>query len=245
MSIITPIASGCSKVVGPITKSKPVKGLCNYFTKDFEKALAYSTVGSIVAKDGIGCGMYVYQSMHNKDIPEKRRNFVAALDLTNGVLMILAQIGMFFAMRKLNDKLFHKIFNKSFDKAGHAFKTLAEQVRIVQKKFGIKPKIKDEIKIPYDSVKNKCFGIFKFVTELAAATILGKRVIVPLIATPLAQKVEKKMNEKHSADGAASETEKSEAPAEKKEETPAANATTPVAKTSDDGNTNLLAKYKK
>ena len=245
MSIITPIASGCSKVVGPITKSKPVKGLCNYFTKDFEKALAYSTVGSIVAKDGIGCGMYVYQSMHNKDIPEKRRNFVAALDLTNGVLMILAQIGMFFAMRKLNDKLFHKIFNKSFDKAGHAFKTLAEQVRIVQKKFGIKPKIKDEIKIPYDSVKNKCFGIFKFVTELAAATILGKRVIVPLIATPLAQKVEKKMNEKHSADGAASETEKSEAPAEKKEEAPATNATTPVAKTSDDGNTNLLAKYKK
>ncbi len=245
MSIITPIASGCSKVVGPITKSKPVKGLCNYFTKDFEKALAYSTVGSIVAKDGIGCGMYVYQSMHNKDIPEKRRNFVAALDLTNGVLMILAQIGMFFAMRKLNDKLFHKIFNKSFDKAGHAFKTLAEQVRIVQKKFGIKPKIKDEIKIPYDSVKNKCFGIFKFVTELAAATILGKRVIVPLIATPLAQKVEKKMNEKHSADGATSETAKAEAPAEKKEEAPAANATTPVAKTSDDGNTNLLAKYKK
>ena len=215
--------------------------------KDFEKALAYSTVGSIVAKDGIGCGMYVYQSMNNKDIPEKRRNFVAALDLTNGVLMILAQIGMFFAMRKLNDKLFHKIFNKSFDKAGHAFKTLAEQVRIAQKKAGIKPDIKDNIKIPYDKVKNTTFGIFKFVTELAAATILGKRVIVPLIATPLAQKVEKKMNEKHSADGATSEPAKAETPAGKEEfktvDQPATVAAT--EKPADDGNTNLLAKYKK
>lgn len=247
MSIITPIASGCSKVIGPLTKTRPVKGLCNYFNKDFEKALAYSTVGSIVAKDGIGCGMYVYQSMHNKDIPEKRRNFVAALDLTNGVLMILAQIGMFFAMRKLNDKLFHKIFNKSFDKAGHAFKTLAEQVRIVQKKAGIKPDIKDNIKIPYDKVKNTTFGIFKFVTELAAATILGKRVIVPLIATPLAQKVEKKMNEKHSAEGATSEPAKAETPADKEEvktvDQPATVAAT--EKPADDGNTNLLAKYKK
>lgn len=245
MSIITPIASGCSKVVGPITKTAPVKGLCNYFNKDFEKALAYSTVGSIVAKDGIGCGMYVYQSMHNKDIPEKRRNFVAALDLTNGVLMILAQIGMFFAMRKLNDKLFHKIFNKSFDKAGHAFKTVAEQVRIVQKKFGIKPDIKDNIKIPYDKAKNTTFGIFKFVTELAAATILGKRVIVPLVATPLAQKVEKKMNDKHAAEGANDETAKAEAPADKKEETPATAPVQSVDKPADDGNTNLLAKYKK
>lgn len=244
MSIITPIASGCSKVVGPLTKTKPVKGLCNYFNKDFEKALAYSTVGSIVAKDGIGCGMYVYQSMHNKDIPEKRRNFVAALDLTNGVLMILAQIGMFFAMRKLNDKLFHKIFNKSFDKAGHAFKTLAEQVRIVEKKIGIKPVIKDKIKVPYDNAKNTTFGIFKFVTELAAATILGKRVIVPLIATPLAQKVEKKMNEKHAAESAVPEAEKAETPADKKEEAPAVQ-TVAETKPADDENTNLLAKYKK
>jgi len=161
--------------------------------------------------------------------------------------MILAQIGMFFAMRKLNDKLFHKIFNKSFDKAGHAFKTLAEQVRIAQKKAGIKPDIKDNIKIPYDKVKNTTFGIFKFVTELAAATILGKRVIVPLIATPLAQKVEKKMNEKHSADGATSEPAKAETPADKEEvktvDQPATVAAT--EKPADDGNTNLLAKYKK
>lgn len=150
-------------------------------------------------------------------------------------------------MRKLNDKLFHKIFNKSFDKAGHAFKTLAEQVRIAQKKAGIKPDIKDNIKIPYDKVKNTTFGIFKFVTELAAATILGKRVIVPLIATPLAQKVEKKMNEKHSTDGATSEPAKAETPAGKEEvktvDQPATVAAT--EKPADDGNTNLLAKYKK
>ena len=73
------------------------------------------TVGSIVAKDGIGCVKYVSQSLNNDKIPEKQRNFVAALDLTNGILMILAQIGMFALMRKYSGPIFDKIFKKSFN----------------------------------------------------------------------------------------------------------------------------------
>lgn len=241
------ISSVGSKVIGSATKSRPVKALCNYFNKDFEKALAYTTIGSIIAKDGIGCGMYVYQSMHNKDIPEKRRNFVASLDLTNGILMILAQIGMFFAMKKVNDSLFPKLFKKSFDKEGKIIKTITEQVRINQRKLGIKPTKKFIIKKEYEKIKKNCFDTFKFVTELAAATIIGKRVVVPFIATPLAQKVEKKMNEKHAAEEASTNGDNTSSKAEPtmKETAQKINEDSSIQQSkNENGSTNLLQKYK-
>ena len=52
----------------------------------------------------------------------------------------------------------------------------------------------------FDKVEEEGAGLFKFVLDIAAATILGKRVIVPLVATPLAKKVEKKMEKHHGAD---------------------------------------------
>ena len=51
-------------------------------------------ITSIIAKDGVGCYMYVNQSLHNDKIPDDKRKFVAALDLANGGLMILMQILM-------------------------------------------------------------------------------------------------------------------------------------------------------
>ena len=64
---------------------RPVKWVSKKFTQNPESALATATVTSIILKDGIGCAMYVGQSLHNDKIPEKKRKFVAALDLTNGV----------------------------------------------------------------------------------------------------------------------------------------------------------------
>ena len=78
---------------------RPVKWVSKKFTQNPESALATATVTSIILKDGIGCAMYVGQSLHNDKTTEKKRKFVDALDLTNGVLMIGAQIAMFFAMR--------------------------------------------------------------------------------------------------------------------------------------------------
>ena len=186
-----------SKGLGALSNFKPTQKLCKWFKKDPLGAIATSTITSVAIKDGVGCAMYVYQSMHNDKIPDKRRKFVAALDLTNGILMITSQIAMFFAMRKLNDKLFHKLFNKAFDKGGRAFKTFAEQIRVDQKLEGLIPSSKRDIGMAYDTLKEGAFGIFKFVTELAAATIGAKRILVPFIATPLASKV-KKMMDKHS-----------------------------------------------
>ena len=75
-------------------------------------------VASIIAKDGLGCYLYVTQSLNNKDIPDDKRSFVASLDLTNGILMIALQLLMFFTVshKVCQTKMFDKFFGKMFDR---------------------------------------------------------------------------------------------------------------------------------
>ena len=197
--------AGINRLSGAMSKLNPIKFIDKAFQKDPEKALAYMTVGSIVAKDGIGCYKYVTQSLKNKEIPEERRNFVAALDLTNGVLMIAAQIGMFFLMRRFSEPIFDRIFKSSFGEK--ATKFLAERVRMLQKSDGVNSARKLEIsKELQKKVRKDALDAFKFVSEIAAATIVGKRIIVPFVATPLANVVKGKMEERN-AKKAAEEVE--------------------------------------
>ncbi len=233
------VGSVSSKVIGSITNFKPVQKCCNFFKKDPEKAIAYSTIASVVGKDGIGCYMYVNQSLNNDKIPEDKRKFVAALDLTNGILMIVAQLGLFFGMRKLNEPLFNKIFQKSFDKGGQIFKSIATQIRKQQREVGETVSRKLTLKKEYNKIRKDCLDTFKFVTELAAATILAKRVIVPFIATPLAQKVEAKMGSKI-ADDKAKTSNKAEKDDDDKEESCKEDIN---KKLEAYHNSNLLAKY--
>ena len=192
--MVNPINKVGAYVIGGSSKLAPVKALAKKFDKDFDKTIGTVTVASIILKDGIGCYKYVTQSLNNKKIPEEKRRFVAALDLTNGVLMIAAQILLFLLMRKMSGPLFNKLFKKSFNPkikediaAKLHTKQMAEHANRTRKT------VFDKI---YDNnVKAKAMGAFKYVIDLAAATIIGKRVVVPLIATPLASKVEKKMNQ--------------------------------------------------
>lgn len=186
---------------------RPVKWVSKKFTQNPESALATATVTSIILKDGIGCAMYVGQSLHNDKIPEKKRKFVAALDLTNGVLMIGAQIAMFFAMRKYSGKVFDKLFKKSFNpttKSETVTRMILEDIKA--NGHGMK---KQHYEQDFEKAKSASNDLFKFILDISAATIIGKRVIVPLIATPLAKKVEKKM-EKHHADAPANEAQKAD-----------------------------------
>lgn len=185
------IYKAAAAALGAVSKSKPMKKLGNAFTKNPEKALALTTVGSIVVKDGIGCYKYVTQSLNNKKIPEERRGFVAALDLTNGVLMIAAQIAMFAAMRKFSGPIFEKLFKKSFNP--NATRDLVSKIRMEQFKSGENAMRKIEIMKEHYKVKENALGLFKFIADIAAATIVGKRIIVPFIATPLAKVVQGKM----------------------------------------------------
>ena len=216
---------------------KPSRWLGNKFEKFPEEALAAAAVTSIILKDGIGCAMYVTQSLNNKKIPDEKRKFVAALDLTNGVLMIAAQIAMFLAMRKYSGPIFEKLFKKSFNPISRS--NAISRVRMQQAlkdstKIPKKPKVRKD----YEEVKKDALGLFKFVVDIAAATIIGKRIIVPLIATPLAKKVEKKM-EKHNAGPVNNQEQQT------KEEKTQENIQTVTPNFSNNPDTNLLNKYRK
>ena len=180
-----------AKWIGKATKSKPLRKLGDKFQENPEKALALTTVASIVVKDGVGCYKYVTQSLNNDKIPDERRGFVAALDLTNGLLMIVAQIAMFAAMRKYSEPIFNKLFKKSFNEK--SFSDIATKIRMLAGKDAPR---KLNIEKEYKKVRKDALDLFKFVADIAAATIIGKRVIVPFVATPLANVVKDKM-EKH------------------------------------------------
>ena len=204
-------------------------------------------VASIVAKDGLGCYLYVTQSMNNKDIPDDKRKFVAALDLTNGLLMIGFQILMFFTVSnkvcqtKMFDKAFGKMFNRPVKKLYQS---------IIKTKPGHEHL--DDIKYSQDfnDFRGKVKDAFGGFTSLIAATIVGKRMLVPFIATPLAGKVEKKMNEMSATktpENKQPENKDNQAVKEENKEEVKPQTVEPqkTEVQTDDGNTNLLAKYKK
>lgn len=210
-------------------------------------------VASIVAKDGLGCYLYVTQSLNNKDIPDDKRKFVASLDLTNGLLMIGFQLLMFFVTRSALGKLFEKTYGKMFNRSA---KKVYQQ--LVKNKPGFENlnniKYTQEFEKIRDSVKDAFIGI----ASLASATIVGKRMLVPFIATPLAGKVEKKMNERankkqnKTTNNQHTTTDKTSTPAmkgsekiENKQKT-IEPAKVEQPKTQEQtGSTNLLQKYKK
>lgn len=196
--ITSGIMTGVSKALGAASKAKPIKWIGKKFQENPEQALALTTVASIVVKDGVGCYKYVTQSLKNDRIPEKQRSFVAALDLTNGILMILAQIGMFFAMKKFSEPIFNKLFKKSFNEKNA--KDIVTRIRKLQHDAGKEVSRKLTIEKEYQKVRDDALTVFKFVADIGAATILGKRVIVPFIATPLANVVKDKMEAKKHKD---------------------------------------------
>lgn len=242
--MVNPISKAGAWVLAKAADSRPYKALENKVDRTTaDNIIAYTTIGSVAAKDIVGCAMYVYQSLNNDKIPEKRRRFVAALDLTNGVLMVASQVAMFFAMRRINEKLFHGLL-KSFDKEGVHFGKYSRQIRANERRLTQDPsKVTDksELRTEYASMKDMAFSLFKSVTELAAATIVAKRIIVPFIATPLASKVEKMMNKK--------DYEQPEADANNQNPAMKGNADElkqiPEQTEAADGNTNLLDKYRK
>ncbi len=142
-------------------------------------------ITSIIAKDGVGCYMYVNQSLHNDKIPDDKRKFVAALDLANGGLMILMQILMHLTIsnKLVQTKMFNKMFGKNFDRA--ALKTYKKILNKREKFADVDGK---QFHKAMDNIKDSVNEAFSNITSLVAATIIGKRVIVPFIATPLADK---------------------------------------------------------
>lgn len=145
-------------------------------------------VGSVVAKDGIGCALYTYQSLNNQNIPEDKRPFVAALDLTNGILMISTQIAMTIGFTKFQNKLFAKSLGKYFDRS--AAKGYQAVLAKTEKFKGITG---EDFHPAFDKYKGTVVSAFTQITGLALSTIVAKRMVVPFLSTPLADSAKKWM----------------------------------------------------
>lgn len=158
----------------------------NYEKKDNLHFMAMIGVLSIILKDGLGCYLYVKQSLNNKEIPDDKRKFVAALDLANGGLMIATQILAFFTIQNktVQKRLFDGLFGKKFTRTA----TKATQAKL--KKLGgqFEKMTGEEFYKGHDQYKDGVSKAFGYLITLAASSIFAKRVVVPFIATPLADK---------------------------------------------------------
>lgn len=181
---------GVKKPLNWVANTSLLNKVCKNFREDNVKYIAGLGIASIVLKDGLGSYIYVKQSLNNKNIPPDKRKFVAALDLTNGGLMIGMQLLMFktFSNDKFQEKLFGKFFDKYFDRpARKGYQALLKNQDKFSKVTG------KDFNISFESFKKTTKGTFGAITSLVAAVIIAKRVIVPFIATPLADKAKKWM----------------------------------------------------
>ena len=193
MSIISPVTNLVTTVTRKadkwISRTSAVKKTAEKFQDPKGNAawIAGLGVASIVLKDGYGCYLYVTQSLNNKKIPEDKRKFVAALDLTNGGIMMLLQILMTYTISKkafqakMFDKMFGKMFNRQASKSMQA---------IMESKDHLKGKVKgnQQFHREFEGYKDAAISALGTLTTLIAATTVGKRILTPLIATPLADK---------------------------------------------------------
>ena len=182
----TALNYGIKKPLKALSNAKFMDSICDAYQQEKMNIITGIGVGSIVLKDGYGCYLYVKQSLHNDKIPEDKRKFVAALDLTNGGLMILTQLGMYFTISRpaVQKKMFNVLFGKTFSRAAKKsnMEILSHQDKINGKVPGKK------FHTAYNQIEKDMNAVFGHLVGLAASTIVAKRIIVPFIATPLADK---------------------------------------------------------
>ena len=98
------VNTGVKKPLKWVSNTKLLDNVCENYRADNMKFITALGIFSILLKDGLGCYLYVKQSLNNKKIPSDKRKFVAALDLTNGGLMIGMQLLMFKTFPMKNSK---------------------------------------------------------------------------------------------------------------------------------------------
>ncbi|MCQ2754464.1 MAG: hypothetical protein MJ231_05385 [bacterium] len=79
-------------------------------------APAASIAVSLIAKDAVGCYLYVTQARSNKKMTPKQRADVANYDLANGIINIGLQLAAVKPIEKLMTKLVDKKFMDKFFK---------------------------------------------------------------------------------------------------------------------------------
>src|SRR5574344_1981631 len=168
-----------NKPLKTFANSKSMEFVCKKYRENNSKFITALSVGSIVAKDSYGCFIYVWQNEHNKNIPQNKKKFISGLDIANGSLMILAQILAYMTISKkaVQAKIFDKAFGKYFN---------TENYTKIQQKLLQNGHTEKDIKQALIKNKEDIEVAFTHFVTLLTTTILAKRVIVPYVATPLA-----------------------------------------------------------
>ena len=198
--------SKVTKVIDSFYNTKVGKTLAN--PKATVATAALIATVSNVSKDAVNCAYYTIQSLNNERIPEDQRKFVAALDLSNGIMNVGVQIAMAFGLSKWVESIFDnklaksKDFSLKEDVIKEKFAKLPEELK---KKTTEAQFLKDYAQKMEGRVKLARTGFTVLFVNIAMQ-ILTKRIITPLFATPMASyfkrgfeqaEAEKKAKEEH------------------------------------------------
>jgi hypothetical protein len=192
------ISNQAANLMEKVSGTGIMKSAVNYLCKSNgtidEYKMGKVLVIANAAKDLVNCGFYVNQSYNNERIPEEKRKFVAALDLTNGVFMVTSQLLLGFTIlnKKIQENITNKLFGGLKEKASNYAKEIFKKnhpdltgqkleaiAKVVAEKFGNK-------------VFNNCKQGFTLASGLIVSTIIAKRLLVPFLATPTAGWFKKK-----------------------------------------------------
>ena len=178
--------------------SKVTKVIDSFYNSNIGKKLANpkATVAtaaliatvSNVSKDAVNCAYYTIQSLNNERIPEDQRKFVAALDLSNGIMNVGIQIAMAFGLSELVTSIFDNKIAKSkdFSLKEDVIKEKFSKLPVELKKKTTEAQfIKDYAQKMEGRVKLARTGFTVLFVNIAMQ-ILTKRIITPLFATPMA-----------------------------------------------------------
>lgn len=139
-------------------------------------AVTIATVSN-VTKDAVNCAYYVTQSINNERIPEDQRMFVAGLDLANGVLNVILQLGVTAAFTKAISNAFDKFVEPKFF-TEEKYKQIYTDWQTRFEPGKLLKKVNAEKKYAKTG--------FCLLGALISMQVITKRIIVPLLSTPMA-----------------------------------------------------------
>lgn len=144
-----------------------------------------------VAKDAYKQGIFFNQSLNNKEIPEDKRKYVAALDLAIGVANCAVQIvaGFTIANEKLQKKLCNYIFGALKDRNSAIYKQFPQKIKSFAGRKLITP----------EKLFRGCSKGFVAMSTLIGSQIIAKRIVVPVISPAMASAINNEyLNDKKS-----------------------------------------------
>ena len=174
------------KAVNKIVNSKPFKKLNS---PSIAGAAAGIALASTMSKDMLATYYYVTQSAKNEKIPPEKRSFVAALDLGNGIMNFIGSLAIGLPMKGWMEKLFDNVIEKKYFSKEAAEKAM-------QKAIDAGVKLTDEAKKAefietFTKRKGPARTGLVVLGTLVGSQIIAKRILTPLIATPMASVFEK------------------------------------------------------